>query len=269
MLNNLGNLSASIANYEEVHLSVLKGSFYEKNQEWDLLGYKYESGTVVGHLKRSYSLVRVYFLLERHTVYYEVTLFIPIVCINLLVCLGLWMPISCGEAAGFQVTLLLALILYLDLISTTTPVFDSIGKSPRLLILFLITTIASVVAHIIITFSMWKQSCDDDTLRNLSPFKCKFTQKTAKVLEWLTREKYEIPKAIQLIIDDAENIEKLEEEELKKAWKFYGKMSRKRFRNYLFFRVIKILQFFLNRKKSFLGFLVNFRRRFLHFCDHS
>ena len=213
------------------------------------------------------------------------------------------MPISCGEAAGFQVTLLLALILYLDLISRTTPVFDSFGQSPRLLVLFLITIIASVIAHIIISkfisriksswsqdncdngqlrkntisqqdncakiqlrnkkiaqknncatgqlrkkqlrnktiaqqdnhatrkllfeqtpvlrnyyfaqlssaivlqqittnsaFTMWKQSCDDDTLRNLSAFKCKFTQKTAKVLEWLTRGKYDIPKAIQLII---------------------------------------------------------------------
>jgi hypothetical protein len=80
-----------------------------------------------------------------------VTLFIPIVCLNLLVCLGLWMPISCGEAAGFQVTLLLALILYLDLISRTVPVFDTLGQSPRLLILFLITIIASVFAHIIIS----------------------------------------------------------------------------------------------------------------------
>ena len=64
MLNSLGNLSTSIANYEEVHLSVLKGSFYEENKEWDLLGYKYESDTVYGHLKRTYSLVQVNFLLE-------------------------------------------------------------------------------------------------------------------------------------------------------------------------------------------------------------
>ena len=64
MLNSLGNLSTSLANYEEVHLSVLKGSFYEENKEWELLGYKYESDTVYGHLKRTYSLVQVNFLLE-------------------------------------------------------------------------------------------------------------------------------------------------------------------------------------------------------------
>ena len=214
MLNTLGNLSASVGNYEEVHLSVLKGSFYHDNEEWDLLGYKYEVDTVIGHLKRTFSRVNVYFLLERHTVYYEVTLFIPIVCLNLLVCVGLWMPISCGEAAGFQVTMLLAVVLYLDLISSTTPVFDSIGQSPRLMILFLITTIASLVAHIMISnlklifksnktriaFSMWKESCDEDTLHNLTPFKCKFTMNIARAIEWVTRESYRIPNSIQIII---------------------------------------------------------------------
>ncbi|CAG5081515.1 Oidioi.mRNA.OKI2018_I69.PAR.g9896.t1.cds [Oikopleura dioica] len=226
MLNTLGNLSSSVGNYEEVHLSVLKGSFYHDNAEWDLLGYKYAAEKVIGHLKRSYSLVNVYFLLERHTVYYEVTLFIPIVCLNLLVCLGLWMPISCGEAVGFQVTMLLAVVLYLDLLSRTTPVFDSIGQSPRLMILFLITTIASLIAHIILTFTMWKSSRDEDTLHNLSPFKCKFTMKMAKLLEWLTRQTYKIPKAIEQIIDSPQKVEKIENEELEKAWRFYAKMSR-------------------------------------------
>ncbi|CAG5079893.1 Oidioi.mRNA.OKI2018_I69.PAR.g9410.t1.cds [Oikopleura dioica] len=225
MLNSLQNLSSSVASYEKTHLSLLQGTFYRENTEWALLGYKYSVEPVVGHLKRSYSHVNVDFLLERHKVYYEVTLFIPIVCLNLLVCLGLWMPISCGEAVGFQVTMLLAVVLYLDLLSRTTPVFETINESPRLMILFLLTTVASLISHVILTFSMWKSSPDEDTLHNLSPFKCKFALKMAKFFECLTRQSYKIPNAIELIIEAPGNIERIEDEELKKAWRFYAKMS--------------------------------------------
>lgn len=55
--------------------------------------------------------------MARNTAFYELTLFLPIVCMCILVVLGIWMPVSSGETIGFQVTMLLTMIVYLDVLS--------------------------------------------------------------------------------------------------------------------------------------------------------
>ncbi|CBY33780.1 unnamed protein product [Oikopleura dioica] len=44
--------------------------------------------------------------LEKKTAFYELTLFMPIGCMCILVVLGIWMPVSSGETIGFQITML-------------------------------------------------------------------------------------------------------------------------------------------------------------------
>ena len=59
----------------------------------------------------------VTFAVARNIAFYELTLFLPIVCMCILVVLGIWMPVSSGETLGFQVTMLLTMIVYLDVLS--------------------------------------------------------------------------------------------------------------------------------------------------------
>ena len=94
---------------------------------------------------------QVTFAVARNSAFYELTLFMPIGCICILVVLGIWMPVSSGETIGFQVTMLLTMIVYLDVLSNSVPIFTDMSIAPRLLIVFMIIAVGSVLAHIIIS----------------------------------------------------------------------------------------------------------------------
>ena len=99
---------------------------------------------------QAYSKLSTTFFLQRQIAFYEITLLLPIVCLNILVTLGLWIPISSGETISYQVTMLLTIVVYLDVLSSNIPVFREPGQAPQLLVLFIISIIASVAAMFIL-----------------------------------------------------------------------------------------------------------------------
>ena len=157
--------------YDETKIEVLENVFYDSNPAWDFLGYKFDDIDITGNDGKLYSRVqgtvlyffltcgffkyktgkKVTFALARNTAFYELTLFMPIGCMCVLVVLGIWMPVSSGETIGFQVTMLLTMIVYLDVLSSSVPIFKDMSIAPRLLIMFMIIAIGSVLAHIIIS----------------------------------------------------------------------------------------------------------------------
>ena len=78
------------------------------------------------------------------------TLIIPIIALTLLAPLGLILPgyflikkqktkqsqAESGEKIGFQITLLLTVVIYIEYLQNNLPVFDSLGQTPKLLIFF-------------------------------------------------------------------------------------------------------------------------------------
>ena len=119
--NNITNIPDDKIEYKDTTLSALKNVFYEESDEWNLLGYKFETKLVEDNQGDFSSLVRVEFALNRKTAKYGLTLFLPIICLNILVCVGMWMPVSTGESVGFQITVLLAMVVYLDVLSRNRP----------------------------------------------------------------------------------------------------------------------------------------------------
>ena len=55
--------------------------------------------------------------------------------------------VESGEKLGFQVTLLLTVVIYIDYLQNNIPVFDSFSQTPNLLIYF-------VVLILLMTFSL-------------------------------------------------------------------------------------------------------------------
>ena len=104
---------------KDTNMSTLFGMFYEESDEWNLLGFKFGSSFVENNQGANYSLVRVDLALNRKTAKYGLTLLFPIICLNVLVCVGMWMPVSGGESIGFQITVLLSMVVYLDVLSRT------------------------------------------------------------------------------------------------------------------------------------------------------
>ena len=63
------------------------------------------------------------------------------------------MPIASGETIGFQVTVLLTMVVYLDILSKNVPKFETLARSPTMLIMFVFMAFGSMFAHIIISKS--------------------------------------------------------------------------------------------------------------------
>jgi hypothetical protein len=82
-----------------------------------------------------------------------------------LVVFGVFMPAASGEVIGFQITVLLTLVVYLDILSSydklnilnpdsyfsNVPKFQDLSKSPKMLVMFMVLALSSIVAHIVIS----------------------------------------------------------------------------------------------------------------------
>ena len=160
----------------------------------------------------------------------------PIGCMCILVILGIWMPVSSGETIGFQVTMLLTMIVYLDVLSSSVPKFEDVSIAPRLLIMFMIVAIGSVLAHIIISechqvelmkinvaMNLWCHDKSSDRVFTFDKLRAKLAYRCAKFFQIFKNGEYNIPKVVKNFVNGEEN-DKDDEEAFKEAWVFYGKM---------------------------------------------
>ena len=81
----------------------------------------------------------------RNHPYYDLTLLVPIVLLTALAPLGLILSstvhhffsnlmiilVDSGEKMGFQITVLLAMMIYIEILQEMIPVFDIIDNSPK------------------------------------------------------------------------------------------------------------------------------------------
>ena len=102
-----------------------------------------------------FSTIELKLAFERNNPYYTMTLILPIVMLTIMAPLGLILPVESGEKMGFQVTLLLTVVIYVEYLQNNIPVFDTLEDSPYLLrffvvMIFLIAT--SIVGRILVYF---------------------------------------------------------------------------------------------------------------------
>ncbi|CAG5079167.1 Oidioi.mRNA.OKI2018_I69.PAR.g9188.t1.cds [Oikopleura dioica] len=212
--------------YSQTDMTVLQNVFYDDNPAWNFLGYKFTDVAITGNDGNKYSRVQVTFAVARNIAFYELTLFLPIVCMCILVVLGIWMPVSSGETLGFQVTMLLTMIVYLDVLSRNGSricASDDISIAPRLLIMFLIIAIGSVFAHIIITMNLWCHDKTSDRVFTFDRWRAKFALRCAKFFQVFKHGVYTIPTVITSLVN-GEDVKDQDKDAFKEAWIFYGKI---------------------------------------------
>ena len=115
--------------------------------------------------QKKVSTVEVKFAFKRNHQYFSLTLIVPMVMLTILMSLGLIMPGNCwfdsrhnqnyfrsvatGETIGFQVTLLLTVVVYIEYLQGSIPEFSDFDQAPSLLlyctILKILLTFAIVV----------------------------------------------------------------------------------------------------------------------------
>ena len=79
--------------------------------------------------------------IARNSTYVLLTLAVPMIVIAFLTLAGFLLPAEGGEKIGFQITLLLAMIVFLEMVSSSIPIPRQWNESPKLIICFLICII--------------------------------------------------------------------------------------------------------------------------------
>ena len=119
-------------------------------------GYKYYVEEVTSLInKKKFSTLHINFLMKRNESYYSLTLFIPILVMTLLSPCGLILPVDAGEKMGLQITVLLTMVIYVEVLQNNIPVFDSYGNTPLMLIYFIVTIVTICVCLLVSTHTLF------------------------------------------------------------------------------------------------------------------
>ena len=118
---------------------------FVSNSEWDWKNYSYKIENVTSLVRNglTFSQLIIDFEVKRNEPFYAMTLFVPMLILTSLAPIGLILPgkrsiihdrklmkcnlVEAGEKMGLQITVLLADIIYVEVLQSTVPVFDSLG----------------------------------------------------------------------------------------------------------------------------------------------
>ena len=107
-------------------------------------------------------------MLKRNEAYYSLTMFIPILVMTLLAPIGLVLPVEAGEKMGLQITVLLTMVIYVEVLQNNIPVFDSYGNTPLMLTYFIVTIIVICVCLLVSTYTLFLYHVNSYESKNFS-----------------------------------------------------------------------------------------------------
>ena len=177
----------------EREFQTVKHEQYTESAEWQLLGYKYNVQEVTSLLnKKKFSSLHVNFMLKRNVPYYSLTMFIPILVMTLLAPIGLVLPVDAGEKMGLQITVLLTMVIYVEILQNNIPVFDSYGNTPLMLIYFIVTIIVICVCLLVSTHTLFLYHVNSYESKNFSRTEAKLSLLLARFCNALSCGLWEI-----------------------------------------------------------------------------
>ena len=176
MLNNVTQTERQYTvTPDAVDLSTIKHEHFLANSEWELITYGYELSSIKSVTKsNTVSIVSLDIVVRRNEAFYTLTLFIPIFILTVLSTVGLLLPVESGEKMGLQITILLTMVIYIDILQQSIPVFDSYSASPLLLNYFIICIISLCLCMLESTFTLFLFHIEEYDLRNLPRFGAQF-----------------------------------------------------------------------------------------------
>ena len=82
---------------------------------------------------------------------------------------------------GLQITVLLADIIYVEVLQTTVPVFDSLGNSPLILTFFVASIVMLCICLLITTHTLFLYHCAEYEAINFSRTEARFRTRILRV----------------------------------------------------------------------------------------
>lgn len=150
-LNRLTDMDKWTVHHNETMLSVFTNEYFDASHEWHLASYEYEKSIKKNKMTGfDFPTLTVTLSLERLTPYYTLTVTLPVVFVVVIANLGLIIPGDCGEKMGMQITTLLTLVVFLQVLQTSMPVWDHFRNTPKIIEFFSVS-IGVVTLSLLIT----------------------------------------------------------------------------------------------------------------------
>ena len=87
-----------------------------------MLSYSYEQDTVTDLIAQNkFNTLKMTINCRRNDGFYTVTLFMPILFLTILAPIGLILPADAGEKMGLQITVMLTVVIYIDVLQGSIP----------------------------------------------------------------------------------------------------------------------------------------------------
>ena len=134
--------------------------------------------------------------------------------------------VDAGEKMGLQITVLLADVIYVDILQSTVPVFDSYGNTPLILNFFIVSILLLCICLLISTHTLFLYLCPEYEARNFSRTEARISRGIANFFTKLACGMWniDVPDNTNTIADKGDEIEDLEIEDLQNGMKFYADM---------------------------------------------
>ena len=89
--------------------------------------------------------------------------------------------VDAGEKMGLQITVLLADVIYVDILQSTVPIFDSLGNTPLILMFFVVSITLLCICLLLTTHTLFLYHCPEYEARNFSRTEARISRAIAKV----------------------------------------------------------------------------------------
>ena len=130
--------------------------------------------------------------MSRNDPFYTMTLMFPILVLTLLSPIGLILPVDAGEKMGLQITVLLTMVIYVDILQSTVPVFDGFGQAPLLLDYFIVTIIMLCVCLLVSTHTLFLYHASEYESHNFTQTEARISRNLAKIFDCMACNLWEI-----------------------------------------------------------------------------
>ena len=116
---------------------------FQNNSVWEIVKIDYDVSLQSRESKMTFT-----FDLKRKPIYYVINIILPILFLGLLNCFVFVLPVEAGEKIGYSVTLLLALTVFLTIISSLLP---TNSENTSLLSVYIVIQVASGALAVILS----------------------------------------------------------------------------------------------------------------------
>uniref|UniRef100_A0A2C9L094 Neurotransmitter-gated ion-channel ligand-binding domain-containing protein n=1 Tax=Biomphalaria glabrata TaxID=6526 RepID=A0A2C9L094_BIOGL len=149
--------------------------FFTSNGEWELI----DSSTVISNLSAggtNLSSVDFHLVLRRRPYFLLLNIVLPVVFLSFLNILVFSIPVESGEKVGYGITVLLALSVFMSIISGMLPRSSTLPRVTIYLFILLAISVLTVVDSIIIVYIYHKEEKEEKHLKAKKGFQTIFTK---------------------------------------------------------------------------------------------